>query len=285
MAAGTRPSAALAGVQRLLRDGPAAYRLDHQMPKKPAVNPRIIALICVLAVLTMFAGSIADQPCRRQGRRTRCAGGRRQRNAAIGPSEPVLKGVGPLQALATNSSIFLRPALGHQEIVIAAARRSREFAADLRVRLIDRAAAFLRVEELADITEMLVLLAAHGEFGAVLRLGELRLGGAIAQPEMLRQPLDIGLLELDKRIGTAIARTVRAVVLDWPRKHLRLSRLQGFGGVSYGKRLCHLGAQRQYPASPYQEANSSKPGTSVALASSSMANLHHGGTAGRRGRA
>lgn len=29
------------------------------MPKKPAVNPRIIALICVLAVLTMFAGSIA----------------------------------------------------------------------------------------------------------------------------------------------------------------------------------------------------------------------------------
>ena len=89
--------------------------------------------------------------------------------------------------------IFLCAALVRQEIVIATASNW-IIAADRRPCLIDGAAALFGVEEAADAAEMVVGLAAHLEFAAVLFVAvgdELGFGFAEGQLEVFGKPLEI----------------------------------------------------------------------------------------------
>mgnify|MGYP003343487195 CR=1 FL=1 len=108
--------------------------------------------------------------------------------------------------------VFLVPAFGRQEVVIAAAP-TRIFAAGLGPRRVDGAAAFLGVEEAADAPEDRIGLAAHGVFLVAIHFGELLARGLEAEAEMLGQPFDVGFGERNERIGTAIAGAFEAIVL------------------------------------------------------------------------
>jgi len=109
--------------------------------------------------------------------------------------------------------IILGIALGREEIVVAATAAG-VFAADGGTRCIDGAAARVGVEEAADAPEYLVILAAHRVFRAGLDLRELLSGLLKAQIEMLGQPFDVALGQLDQGIGTTIAGALRAIVHD-----------------------------------------------------------------------
>ena len=108
--------------------------------------------------------------------------------------------------------VFLRIALGAQEIIIAAAFAAGIFAADGRPGRIDGAAARLGIEEAADAAIMLIRLAAHGIGLVAIHLGEFLARFLEAQPEMVGQALHIFLDEGDDRIGAAIARTFGTIV-------------------------------------------------------------------------
>src|SRR5580692_3115233 len=110
--------------------------------------------------------------------------------------------------------IVLRVPLERQEIIIAAATAGKG-PAGRGPRLIDRAAPFVRVEELADFAEMLVRLATHGVFLVFLRLRIFLLGFAEADTEMLGQPPDILLGQRDDGIRAAIAWTFCTIKQHW----------------------------------------------------------------------
>src|SRR5438128_1136054 len=102
--------------------------------------------------------------------------------------------------------IFLGIPLRHQEAVIAAAATG-IIAADGGPGGVDGAAALVGVEEAADLAEMPVGLAPHGIGLLAVHLGELRARRLEAEAEMVGQPLHVALLQRDKGIGAAIART------------------------------------------------------------------------------
>src|SRR5947208_2941904 len=82
----------------------------------------------------------------------------------------------------------------------------------LRPRLVDRAVALFRIEELADAAEVNIGLSPHRVFLVVPRHGVLLLRLAKAEPEVFRQALEIALGQGNDRIGTAIARAFAAIV-------------------------------------------------------------------------
>ena len=85
--------------------------------------------------------------------------------------------------------VFLGIPLGHQETVIAAAAAG-ILAAYGGPGSIDGAATLVGIEELADLAEMLVGLAAHGIFRFFIHLGELLARRFKGQLEVLGQTLD-----------------------------------------------------------------------------------------------
>ena len=103
--------------------------------------------------------------------------------------------------------------LGRQEIVIAAAP-ARIIAANFRTCFIDRAAALISIEEMTNLTEMLVFLPSHciGRAPVGVFLGEFLLCLLVAKAEILRQALQITLCQLDDGIGTTIAGTFRTII-------------------------------------------------------------------------
>ena len=103
--------------------------------------------------------------------------------------------------------------LGRQEIVIAAAP-ARIIAANFRTCFIDRAAALIAIEEMTNLTEMLVFLPSHciGRAPIGVFLGEFLLCLLVAKAEILRQALQITLCQLDDGIGTTIAGTFRTII-------------------------------------------------------------------------
>src|SRR5471032_2511117 len=108
--------------------------------------------------------------------------------------------------------IFLRIALGAQEVVIAAAFAAGIFAADGGAGGIDGAAARLGVKEAADAAIMLIRLAPHGIGLVAIHLGEFAPRLFKAQPEMIGQALHVFLVEGDDGIGTTITGTFRTIV-------------------------------------------------------------------------
>ena len=66
-----------------------------------------------------------------------------------------------------EGAVLLAAALVHEEVVVSAAAAARIFAAGGGAGVIDRAAPFFGVEELADTAVVLVALAAHDVFVAV----------------------------------------------------------------------------------------------------------------------
>lgn len=115
--------------------------------------------------------------------------------------------------------VVLAAALVHQEIIISAAAVAGVIAARGGTRLIDRAAAFLGVEELADAAVDFIALAAHQVFVAVAFAREAPFRRVVFQREMLGEAFDVALIQRDNRIRTAISRTVEAIVVS----HLRRS--------------------------------------------------------------
>src|SRR5215216_185048 len=109
--------------------------------------------------------------------------------------------------------VVLGVAFEAQEIVIAARRDAGIFAAHRGPCLVDRAAALLDIEELADPAEVFVLLAAHDALIAVGGLQIFLLEGFGREAEMLREPDDIALGDDDRRIGTAVAGALQAIVV------------------------------------------------------------------------
>ena len=107
--------------------------------------------------------------------------------------------------------VFLGIPLGHQETVIAAAAAG-ILAAYGGPGSIDGAATLVGIEELADLAEMLVGLAAHGIFRFFIHLGELLARRFKGQLEVLGQTLDVALVERDQGIRAAIARALRAII-------------------------------------------------------------------------
>src|SRR5262245_28685068 len=92
--------------------------------------------------------------------------------------------------------VVLRGALGHQEVVEAAAHAAGVLAADLRTAVVDRALPGLEVEELAGGAEELVLLVPEDADAAAVVLGD-ELGVLLRRladrdAEVLRQPLEVG---------------------------------------------------------------------------------------------
>src|SRR5437764_11217532 len=85
-------------------------------------------------------------------------------------------------------------------------------AAGERPRLIDGAVALLRVEELADAAKMRIGLAAHGHLFVFARHGVFLFRFADAEAEIVRKPLHVALVQRNDGIGTAIARTLGAIV-------------------------------------------------------------------------
>jgi hypothetical protein len=107
--------------------------------------------------------------------------------------------------------IFLSAAFGCKEIVVAAAT-TRIIPADRWSRLIDRAAALLRIEEVANFAEMNISLAPHRERFIAVALGEFAARGRKVDVEVIRQPLHIALRQWDDGIGTTVAWALRAIV-------------------------------------------------------------------------
>jgi hypothetical protein len=78
--------------------------------------------------------------------------------------------------------------------------------------VINGAATFVGIEESANLTEMLVLFAAHRIFFVRIPLCEFGASLGEAQAKILREPFDITLGQRDDRIGTAITRTFGTVI-------------------------------------------------------------------------
>ncbi len=96
--------------------------------------------------------------------------------------------------------VVLAAALVHQKVVVAAAAVAGIFAAGPRAAVINRAAAFLRVEELADAAVMLIALSAHQIFVAVAFARVALLRRIERDVEIFREALDVALVERDDRI-------------------------------------------------------------------------------------
>jgi hypothetical protein len=106
-------------------------------------------------------------------------------------------------------------ALPLQEFEVAATARIGIEAANPRTMLIDGAATFGWMEELASALEDRVFAMAQDAAIAFDHLGETLLGGVIFEVETLREARDIALRDNDVIVGAAIARTLRAVIKDW----------------------------------------------------------------------
>jgi hypothetical protein len=109
--------------------------------------------------------------------------------------------------------VLLAAALVHQEVIISATSSAWIFAAGGGAGVINRAAAFFGVEELADAAEVFVALAAHDGFVAV-GFARVALGrGFDRHLEVLGEALHVALIERDDRIRAAVARAVQTIVL------------------------------------------------------------------------
>lgn len=91
--------------------------------------------------------------------------------------------------------VVLAAPLVHQEVVISAAAGARIGTAGTRTRLVDRAAAKLGVEELADAAVMRITLTAHQILMAVPFARESLLRRAVTEVKVGREPLDVALIE------------------------------------------------------------------------------------------
>jgi hypothetical protein len=111
------------------------------------------------------------------------------------------------------SFVVLRISLEAQEIVIAAIGDAGIFTAHRRSRLVNGAATGFRVEELADLAIILVLLAAHDPLITVAGLEIFLLEGLGAHVEMLGEPREITLADGDRGIRAAIAGALKAIVV------------------------------------------------------------------------
>jgi hypothetical protein len=110
--------------------------------------------------------------------------------------------------------VFLRFALVHEEIIIAAARVfTRVCAARRRADFVNRAAPLLRVEELANAAEVLVALATHQIFVAVAFARVALLGCASGHTEMLGEPVDVAFSQHNDGIGAAIAGAFQTIIM------------------------------------------------------------------------
>ena len=109
--------------------------------------------------------------------------------------------------------VFLAAAFVHQKIIIPATAGAGIIAAGGRARVIDSAAAFFGVEELADAAEVFVSLAAHEVFITVAFARELGLRRFNRHLEVPRQAIDVALVQRNHRIRAAIAGAVQAVIL------------------------------------------------------------------------
>ena len=107
--------------------------------------------------------------------------------------------------------IFLRAPLERQEVVVAAAT-ARIAAADGRSGLIDRAAAFLGVEEAADLAEDRIGLLPHHVLATPDRLGELAARRTERQAMMLGQPLHVPFVERNEGVGAAVSGALAAII-------------------------------------------------------------------------
>ncbi len=113
--------------------------------------------------------------------------------------------------------VALTAALGGEEIIITAAEAVRVLAADCRPRLVDRAAARLFIEKLADLLEYMVTLTAKH----AVAIGYLRvplLGLLISDAEMSGQARDVSSRNFDTIIAATVRRAFRAI-----KKHVQLS--------------------------------------------------------------
>jgi hypothetical protein len=102
--------------------------------------------------------------------------------------------------------------LEFKEIVIPASLFSREYTTDFGARLINGTAPNFSVEELADPSEMFIVLPLHDPFMTMVFAREFLFGFLERNIEMRGQPFDIFLLEDDNWIRAAVARTVQAVI-------------------------------------------------------------------------
>lgn len=109
--------------------------------------------------------------------------------------------------------VLLAPALVHQEVVVAAAAVAGIVPTREGARFIDRTASFRCVEELANSSIVRIGLALHNKFVAVVfaRVPTLRLFKT--ETKMTTQPLHVTLVQRYDWVGTAIARTLQAIVL------------------------------------------------------------------------
>jgi hypothetical protein len=120
--------------------------------------------------------------------------------------------------------VLLAAALVHEEVIISAAAGAWIFAAGGGAGVINRAAAFFGVEELADAAEVFVALAAHDRFVAV-GFARVSLGrGFYRHLEVLGEALHVALIERDDRIRAAVARAVQTIVLGHLASVVRRSR-------------------------------------------------------------
>ena len=108
--------------------------------------------------------------------------------------------------------VFLRGAFVAQEVEIAAAFAAGIFAADGGAGFIDGATPGLGVEEAANAAIMLIRLAPHGIGLVAVHFGKFLPRVFEAEAEMLGQPGHIFLDERDDGIGTAVTRTLRAII-------------------------------------------------------------------------
>ena len=108
--------------------------------------------------------------------------------------------------------VFLRIALGTQEIVIAAAFAARIFTADGGAGGVYGAASLLGIKEAADAAVMLIFLAPHGIGLVAIHLGEFPAGVLEPQAEMVSQALHVFLGQGDHGIRAAITRAFRTII-------------------------------------------------------------------------
>jgi hypothetical protein len=120
--------------------------------------------------------------------------------------------------------VLLAAALVHQEVIISATSGAGIFAAGGGAGMINGAAAFFGVEELADAAEVFVALAAHDGFVAV-SFARVAFGcGFNRHLEVLGEALHVTPVERDDRIRAAVARAVQTIVLGHLASVVRRSR-------------------------------------------------------------
>ena len=106
--------------------------------------------------------------------------------------------------------VALAAALGGEKIIITAPEAVRVLAADRWPRLVDRAAARLFIEKLADLLEYVIFLTAkHAVAEGNLRIP--LLGLLIGEAEMAGQPYDVSSRNFDTIIAATVCRAFRAI--------------------------------------------------------------------------